>query len=451
MPLYKNQTIPLKITGLSSDGNGIGKFDGMAVFVPFSAPGDELVVRIVKPSPSYAFGIIETIVTPSEYRITPDCDIFGKCGGCAFRHVAYDEELRQKRVIVSDSFLHIGKISVPVAETLPSPNVDRYRNKVQIPVDSSGDEVYTGFYAGRSHRVIPCKDCMLQPEIFTDISQLICMLLSKFKISTYNESKHTGIVRHVFLRHSVTLDKVMVCFVINKKRLPFQEDIIAQLTESFPQISTIAVNINREKTNVVLGEKCITLWGDDELTDEMSGVPVKLNPLSFYQVNTKGAEQLYAVAAAFANLSKDDVLLDLYCGAGTIGLSMAHFCKKLIGVEIIPQAIENAIENAKQMNLDNTEFICADASETAERLLYENVKPNVIILDPPRKGCEEGGLLAVCNMAPERIIMVSCSPATAARDCAYLQQNDYIVSAVQPVDMFPRTKHVEVIVEIRRK
>lgn len=450
MPLYKNQTIPLKITALSSDGNGIGKYDGMAVFVPFAAPEDELIVRIVKPSPSYAFGIIENIITPSIHRTLPNCSIFGKCGGCSFRHISYEEELRQKRSFVTDSFNRIGKISAPVSSTLPSPDIDRYRNKVQIPVSTNNGTAVTGFYAGRSHRSIPCKDCYIQPQIFTEISQYICELLNIYKISIYNEASHSGIVRHIFLRHSVIFNKVMVCLVINKKRLPFQDEITKQLTDKFTQISTIVLNINREKTNVVLGEKCCTIFGSGELEDIMSGVPVKLNPLSFYQVNTKGAEQLYAVAAAFAGLTKEDILLDLYCGAGTIGLSMAHYCKQLIGVEIVPQAIENAKDNAEKMGILNSEFICADASQAAEKLFADGVQPNVIILDPPRKGCEENGLLAVCKMQPKTIVMVSCNPATAARDCFFLQQSGYTVSAIQPVDMFPRTKHVECVILLQK-
>lgn len=451
MPLFKNQTLSLKIIGLSSDGNGVGKYDGMAVFVPFSAPEDELIVKIVKPSSSYAFAIIEQIIKPSPYRIEADCPIFGKCGGCAFRHISYEEELRQKRSFVADSFSRIGKINAPVSETLPSPSIERYRNKVQIPVSNINGCAVTGFYAGRSHRVIPCVDCGLQPQIFTEISQFLCSLINEYKISTYNETTHSGIIRHLFLRHSVSFNKVMVCIVINKKRLPYQEEIVQRLLDNFPQISTIILNINREKTNVILGEKCVTLTGSGELEDILSNVPVKLNPLSFYQVNTKGAEQLYAVASAFAGLTENDVLLDLYCGAGTIGLSMAAYCKKLIGVEIVPQSIENAKENAAKMNINNAEFICADASQAAEKLLSENLLPDIVIIDPPRKGCEESGLTAVCKMQPKTIVMVSCNPATAARDCNFLQQNGYNVTAIQPVDMFPRTKHVECVILLQKE
>lgn len=450
MPLFKNQVIPLKILSMSSDGNGIGKYDGQAVFVPFSAPRDELFVKIVKVQNSYAFGIIDSFFKESDARIKPDCDIFGKCGGCAFRHLTYEQELIEKQNMVEDSITRLGGISASVSKILPSPNVERYRNKVQLPLYQDETGVHTGFYAGRSHRVIPCTDCFLQPAIFTEIASFLCDFFTKNNIPVYNEANHTGLLRHIYLRHAVTIGKVMVCLVLNGKKIPNCAQLIEELTAKFNCISGLIINVNKQRTNVVLGEKCLTMFGEDVLHDTLSDVPVALNPLSFYQINTQGAEQLYAVAFTFANLKPTDVLLDLYCGAGTIGLSMAKACKQVIGVEVVPEAIESAKQNAAKMGANNTRFICADASVAAKSLLKEGLKPNVVVVDPPRKGCDEATLNAIGEMQVNSIVMVSCNPATAARDCKHLVNLGYAVQAVQPVDMFPRTKHVECCVLLCR-
>ena len=452
MTLTKNQMIPLSITALSNDGNGIGRYEGFAVFVPFTAVGDTLTVRIAKVCKSYAFGIVAEILSPSPDRIAADCSIFGKCGGCCFRHLAYDAELRAKEGFVSDAMLRLGGIDLPVKPILPSPDEQRYRNKVQYPVyqDESGT-VKAGFFAGRSHRVIPCADCKLQPEVLNQISTTVCALLTQFKISAYDETLHKGIVRHIYLRHAITTGEIMLCLVINSKTLPFAKDFCDALIEKQPQISTVVLNINREKTNVITGTVCKTIYGSGNIHDEMAGVPVTLNPLSFYQVNTKGANRLYAAAAALADLKPEETLLDLYCGAGTIGLSMAHQCKKLIGVEIIPEAIESAKQNAKNMGIEHAEFLCSDAGKAAEKLAAQGLAPDVVVLDPPRKGCDEITLNAVLKMHPQRIIMVSCNPSTAARDTKYLSDNGYKPQVIQPVDMFPRTKHVETCVLLSHK
>ncbi|MEG0179380.1 MAG: 23S rRNA (uracil(1939)-C(5))-methyltransferase RlmD, partial [Oscillospiraceae bacterium] len=322
------------------------------------------------------FGIIDSFHAQSKNRIEPECELFGKCGGCLLRHISYESELSEKQSFVADAMLRLGGIDLPVANIIPSPEVERYRNKVQLPVytDDCG-VVHSGFFAGRSHRVIECNDCRLQPQIFTQIAAKVCELLTLYKISTYHEIKRVGLVRHIYMRHSVLHNTVMLCLVINGKKLPYQEEIVKALTNAFSEISTISLNINRECTNVILGNKNIVLYGDGTLQDELCCVPVALNPLSFFQVNTHGAERLYAVASLFADVKSDDKLLDLYCGAGTIGLSMAHECKELIGVEIVPEAIESAIKSAEQMGLTNTRFICGDAGKAAVSLQKEGIKP----------------------------------------------------------------------------
>lgn len=451
MNLKKNQIISLHIDSLSSDGNGVGRFEGQAVFVPFSAPGDEAEVRIVKVCKTYAFGIIYQLHTPAPGRTAPGCPIFGRCGGCDFQHITYENELAAKTQFVADAMRRLGGITHPVEPCLPSPSPERYRNKVQYPLyeDETG-AIRAGFYAGRSHRVIPCDDCLLQPSLLNEITRFACSLLTQFGVRAYDERTGTGFARHLYLRHAVTTGKVLVCLVANGRTFPQCEEFCRALTSAFAEIDSVVLNINEKNTNVVLGPECITLWGSGVLRDEMAGVPVALNPLSFYQVNTQGANLLYAKAAEFAQLTGSETLLDLYCGAGTIGLSMAHQCERLIGVEIVPEAIEDARRNAHRMGVQHAEFHCADAQKAAGMLAQEGLRPDVVIVDPPRKGCDNATLRAVLAMKPQRIVMISCNAATAARDAAFLTENHYEINIIQPVDLFPKTKHVECIVLLSR-
>ena len=450
MPLKKNQIIPLTIEGISSDGSGVGRWEGEAIFIPGTAPGDLLDARIVKDCGRYAFGIIEKLVTPSADRIPLDCPAAGPCGGCALRHLDYAAELRAKEEIVADAFRRIGGLDLPVQPILPSPEVDRYRNKVQFPVgrDKNGAPCI-GFYAGRSHRIIPCPDCKLQPTILNEIANALCGLFGQYGLPPYDEETGQGLLRHIFLRQGKHSGQIMVCLVCTRGRLPHSEEITRALLEQFPEITTILLNVNPQKTNVILGQETKTLYGPGYIQDTLCGVPVQLGPLSFYQVNTLGAEQLYQVAAEYAAPSPEDLLLDLYCGMGTIGLSMVHQCKELIGVEIIPEAIESAKSNAARMGAEiaaKSRFFCADAGQAATQLAAEGLTPDIIVLDPPRKGCDEATLSAAVRMAPRRLVYVSCNPAPAARDAAWLAKEGYRVERIQPVDMFPRTKHVETVV-----
>lgn len=444
MPLIKNQIIPLTVDSLSSDGSGVGRFEGMAVFVPFTAVGDVLEVRIVKVCKSYAFGIIVRIVTPGADRIPPDCAGFGKCGGCCFWHLSYAAELRAKQGFVADAMRRIGGLVLPVQTILPSPQPERYRNKVQYPLFRAVDgSVRTGFYASRSHRPVPCADCRLQPRLLNQIAGTLCGLLTKYSISVYDERTHRGLARHLYLRHAVTTGRVLVCLVCNGSRLPHAEEICAALCAAHPEVESIVLNVNTRQTNAVTGAQCIPLFGPGVLRDALRGVPVALDPLSFYQVNTEGASRLYGIAAALAALRPSDTLLDLYCGAGAIGLSMANQCKRLIGVEIVPEAVKSARRSAAEMGLSHAEFLCADAGDAAAKLAADGLLPDIVILDPPRKGCDAETLDAVLRMAPRRVVMISCNPATAARDLKYLTAQSYTAEVIQPVDLFPRTKHVE--------
>ena len=450
MPLQKNQILTLRIERLSSDGSGVThSADGEAVFVPGTAPGDEARVRIVKDCGRYAFGILDELLTPSPDRIPVDCPVAGPCGGCSLRHLDYAAELRAKQESVLDAFRRIGGLEVPVLDILPSPEVDRYRNKVQFPVGVDKNGVpCIGFYAGRTHRIVPCPDCKLQPSVLNEIGNALCAFFAQQGIRPYDEQSGKGLVRHIFLRRGAHSGQIMVCLVCTRAKLPHAEQLCTALRGQFPAISTILLNVNAKNTNVILGSENHILYGPGYIEDTLCGVPVRLGPLSFYQVNTLAAERLYGVAAQYAQLTPDDTLLDLYCGMGTIGLSMAEQCRELIGVEIVPEAIESAKANAARMGeavAAKSRFFCADAGQAATQLAAEGLHPDIVMLDPPRKGCDEATLSAVVRMAPRRVVYVSCNPATAARDAAWLEKNGYHTEKVQPVDLFPRTKHCECV------
>ena len=450
MPLQKNQVLTLQVERLSSDGSGVAHSpEGETVFIPGAAPGDEARVRIVKDCKRYAFGILDEVLTPSPDRIPVDCAVAGPCGGCSLRHLDYAAELRAKQENVADAFARIGGLDVPVLPIVGSPEIDRYRNKVQFPVgtDKAGRPCI-GFYAGRTHRIVPCPDCRLQPGVLNEIGNTLCAFFAEKGIHPYNEETGKGLVRHIFLRRGAHSGQIMVCLVCTRAKIPSADELCIRLKEAFPDIVTILLNVNAKNTNVILGSETHTLYGQGYIEDTLCGVPVQLGPLSFYQVNTLAAEQLYGIAAEYAQLTPDDLLLDLYCGMGTIGLSMADHCRELVGVEIVPEAIESAKANAARMGTAvsaKSRFFCADAGQAAAQLAADGLHPDVVMLDTPRKGCDDATISAVVRMAPRRVVYVSCNPATAARDAAWLEQNGYHAEKVQPVDLFPRTKHVETV------
>lgn len=447
--MKKNDIIPLEITGLTSEGSGVGHFDGIAVFVPFTAVGDAVNVRILKDCGRYAYAKLEEIIKPSPDRIENDCPVFGKCGGCAYRHISYSAELRAKEITVRDAFERIGKLSPEFLSIERGDKTERYRNKLQMPVGNDG-ELTAGFFAPRSHRIIPVKDCKLQPEIFSEITDFIIEEAKMLKISAYNEEKHNGVLRHIFLRKSANdPNGGLCCVLVARRNVPEFKTLAGKLCGKFPQITGVVLNINPDKTNVILGEKEILLRGKSEISDKMCGVSLKISPKSFYQVNTNAAEKLYKKAAEFAG--KAELILDLYCGIGSVGLSMAENTKKLIGAEIVGDAVLNARENALAHGIENAEFIVGDAEIAARTLADRGVCPDVILLDPPRKGCSEETLRICAEMRPRKIVMISCNPSTAARDCKFLKELGYETKTVQPFDLFPRTTHVETVVLMSRK
>lgn len=446
--LKKNQIEEAEITAMSSDGNGIAKIDGMVVFVPYTAVGDKLKIRIVKVQKNYSFGIIEEILQPSPDRVDDHCPVYKKCGGCAFRHISYEAELRHKAEFVQSNLRRLGGLDPVMLPITPSPLVQGYRNKAQYPIREYDGKIEAGFFAKRSHRVISCASCDLQPAFFEQILEYTKQFLEEYHISAYDEQTGKGKVRHLYIRYGEVSSEVMVCLVVNSERLPHAAEYVEGLLKVCPQVVSVVLNINREQNNVILGQKCITLYGKDTIEDTLCDVRFELSPLSFYQVNRQAAEKLYRLAAEMAQFEGNELLIDLYCGAGTIGLSMASKVRELIGVEIVPDAVENAKENAKRCGVENARFICADAKEAAAQLAAENLHPDVIVVDPPRKGCDLEVLQAIAAMAPKRLVMISCNSASLARDCKELEALGYHLEKSAPVDLFPRTTHVETVCQL---
>ncbi len=450
--LKKNDIITTEIIDYSSDGNGVARYENMVIFVPFTAVGDLCEIKILKVLSGYSFGKLEKLITPSAHRITPACSISRQCGGCDFQHISYEAEKEAKHSFVKSAFERIAKLDCTVLPTKSCNEFTRYRNKAQFPVsrDENGKAV-TGFYARRSHRVIPCEDCLLQPVIFNEIAAYTVELMNRYDIKAYSEETRKGVIRHIYLRKAWVTGQIMLCLVATKADFFGKEKLCKALKEKFNEITTIVINVNNKNTNVILGDNNYPVIGDGKITDELCGVEIEISPHSFYQVNHDGAQELYTIAKDSLNLTKDDILLDMYCGTGSIGLSMADKVKQLVGVEIVPQAVENAKINAKKMGYDNARFICADAKEAAKMLLDENFLPTAVVVDPPRKGCDEDTLAAIVSMNVPKISMISCNHATAARDCKYLAEHGYKVEFVQPYDMFPRTKHIECVISLIKK
>lgn len=448
----KNQVFRAEVTDISSDGNGVCRIDGMAVFVPMTAVGDVIDVRIVKIQKSFAFGIIESMITPSPERITDSCGVYKTCGGCQLRHISYEAECRVKHGIVENAFRRIGGIDCEFEDFIGAADCSRYRNKAQFPIANVNGKAVCGFFAPRSHRLVPVTDCDLQPDIFADILKESLSFINKKGISAYSEESNTGIMRHIYMRRGAHSGEIMVCFVVRKDISRQLSPLCRILAGRFPDIKSIVMNVNPDKTNVILGQKCVTLLGSDVITDVMCRNIVEISPLSFYQVNTVQAERLYAKALEYADPHETDIIADLYCGAGTIGLSMAEKCGQVIGVEIIPQAIENAKRNAALNDIHNAEFYCGDAGKVFAKLREGGCRPDIIVVDPPRKGCSAETLAVIADSAPEKIVMISCNPSTAARDVKWLSENNYTAVKVCGADLFPRTKHVEcVVLMIRNK
>jgi 23S rRNA (uracil1939-C5)-methyltransferase len=436
--LTKNDVITLSIIRITSEGFGIGKYEGMAVFVPFTAVGDTVSVKIVKVAKNYAYGRLEHITTPSPARITPDCKVFGKCGGCNFRHMTYAAELSAKLRMVTDAFTKIGGFALTpdFVNMYGAHETAHYRNKAQIPVaEGVLGELVSGFYAPRSHRVVPHDTCMLQPKVFDNIEKRALELLS-----AANEKR----VRHIFIRQGHHSGQIMLVFVASDDIKQDLMGVAERCYTEFPMIRSVMMNIQPEDNNVILGEQNVLLFGTETITDDICGNRAVLSPRSFYQVNTAQAENLYKIAVSAAGLTGEEVVLDLYCGAGTIGMAFAKYARRVIGIEIEPEAVKNGENNIIANRIENMEIIEGDCLYAAEKLAGRDIRPDIIVTDPPRKGCDRQVLDTIIGMNPAKVIMISCDPATAARDCKILcDEGAYKLSALSAVDMFPRTANVE--------
>jgi 23S rRNA (uracil1939-C5)-methyltransferase len=452
IPVEKNMDYIMTIDNMGYEGEGVGKIEGFTVFIAGAIIGEKVKIKIVKVSKNFAFGKLLEIIEPSISRIEPVCSIYKSCGGCNIQHTDYNAQLEFKTNRVIQVTNRIGKLEdVIIHPTLGMENPYNYRNKVQLPVSNKNGVVNVGFFAARSHDIINMETCHIQDKVADVVVKLTRQWMKEFNIESYNEEKHNGILRHIMIRKGFKTGEVMVVLVTNGKELPYKEEFIAIMTKKIQGLVSIVQNINSEKTNVILGMKCETLWGKDTITDYIGEFKFEVSPLSFFQVNSIQTEVLYSKALEYANLSGGEVVLDAYCGTGTISLFLSQKAKKVYGVEIVPEAIENAKINAAENKVDNTEFIVGEAERVIPKLISEGVRADVVVVDPPRKGCDKTLLEAISSMAPKTIVYVSCDPGTLARDLGILDELGYKTIEIQPVDMFPQTAHVECVVRIVKK
>ena len=440
--MNKNDIFEIEITGMTEDGSGVGRAEGLAVFVPYTIIGEKVRVLITKVLKTYAFAKLLEVIEPSENRLKSECPYFYKCGGCQLWHMDYSAELGYKQKKVEDAILRIGKIDTEVSPIVGCDLTERYRNKVQLPVSENG----IGFYRRNSHDVIDMDDCLLQTEQAKKIVDIVRDWIKKYEIKAYDEKENNGILRHIYLREGK--EGVLLTLVVTDKDVPNINKLINSLKTD---VVGIVLNINSKNTNVVLGRENITVFGKGTLADKIGDVEFEISPNSFYQVNALQTYKLYDIARNMADLKGNETLWDMYCGIGTIGQFMASKPGRIVGVEIVPEAIEDAKRNAVRNDIKNAEYYCGAAEDLADGLIKKGLKPDVVILDPPRKGCDEKLLNTVVGANPERIVYVSCKPSTLARDLKYLTDKGYNVKKIVPVDMFPRTSHVECCVLLCRK
>ena len=436
----------LTIAGYASDGAGIARLDGQVVFVKGALAGETCMVRIDKVGRSSVWGTMESVETPSPHRIAPDCPHYGQCGGCQLRHMDYAEELECKRVRVEDALRRIGGVSLPVTEILGAAQPLRYRNKVQFPVGADGG---IGFYRARSHSVIDVADCLLQPQAAARLRDAVKTWMTAYHVPPYDERRGKGLLRHLYLRYN-RAGQSLCCLLVNGGTLPHEAALVQGLRAAQPNLTGVVLGVNTRRDNVILGESYRTLWGEDFLMDTLCGNTFRLSIPSFYQVNPPQTQVLYGKALELCGLTGGETVLDLYCGIGTISLMLARQAARVIGVEVVPSAVEDAAENARRNGVTNATFFCADTGEAAARLLSEGVHPDVICVDPPRKGLHEEVPALLAALAPHRIVYISCDPATLARDLARLIPHGYQPVQAVAVDMFPRTSHVETVVLLSR-
>ncbi len=448
MEFRKNDLVTLEIEDCGIDGEGIGKADGFTVFVKDAVIGDTVTAKIIKAKKNYGYGRLMEVLKPSPYRVEPKCEFARQCGGCQLQALSYDQQLVFKTNKVKGHLERIGGFTdIPMEPIIGMDELFHYRNKAQFPVGRNKEgKIVTGFYAGRTHNIIENRDCALGVAENKEVLDRVIAHMEKYGIEPYNEATGKGLVRHVLIRYGYFTKEVMVCLILNGNKLPKEEQLVKSLCE-IPGMTSITINVNKKRSNVILGEEICLLWGQEYITDRIGDISYQISPLSFYQVNPMQTQKLYAKALEYADLHGQETVWDLYCGIGTISLFLAQKAKFVRGVEIVPAAIENAKENAKLNGLENTEFFVGKAEEVLPREYKKNgVYADVIVVDPPRKGCDETLLETMVEMNPGRIVYVSCDSATLARDLKYLCERGYELRKVCPVDQFGMTVHVETVV-----
>ena len=443
--LVKNQIYEASIVDYTAEGQGVARVEGCAVFIPNAIVGERVKVRIEKVGRTWAAGKIAELLETSPHRVNRECPVAKLCGGCDFWHMDYAEEIRLKADRVLSCLNRIGGESLEAVPILAAPTCQGYRNKAQYPVAVQKGRAYAGFFRAGTHQVVENRRCRILPEQTDAVKDAVIDYVNQYRVAVYDEQTHTGLLRHIYVRRGAVSGQILVCLAVNGRKLPRVPELIERL-KKIPGFTTLVLSVNTKQGNAVLGEEFITLYGPGYIEDTLCGLNFRLSPRSFYQVNHHQAQRLYEAAIRQAQITKDDTVFDLYCGVGTITLAMAKAAGKVIGVEVIPQAVQDARDNARRNGIENAEFFCGDAGQAALELEKQGIRADVAIVDPPRKGLNADTIEALSRMAPRRIVYVSCDPATLARDVALLKERGYRVRSAQAADLFPRCAHVESIV-----
>lgn len=446
MPVEKNKEYVVEIIDNGFEGEGIAKINDFTIFVPNAIKGEKVKILIVKVLKSYGYGKIIDLLEKSIDRVKSDCDTYKRCGGCSLRHIKYEKTLEMKQNAVQSLVNKFLKNKIEVQKTLGMENPYYYRNKAQYPVGKNSEgKAQIGVFANRTHEIIPIQECYIQNKKSQEVAKFVIEFINANNISVYNEKTRKGLVRHIVTKVGVKTNEIMCVLVINGKEIPKEKELVTEVTKKFPEVKTIVKNINTQNTNVVMGKENIVIYGSGYIKDQLGKYIFKISPHSFYQVNPIQAENLYNIGVQAANISKNDIVFDLYCGIGTISLFMAQYAKKVYGIEIVEQAIQDAKENAKINNIENAEFIAGDVENVLDDLIkIKKVIPDVIMIDPPRKGMDNKSVENILNIKPKKLVYISCNPATLVRDLAKFEE-EYEVKTIKPVDMFPFTSHVECV------
>ena len=451
-PVEKNKEYIVEIIDNGFEGEGIAKINDFTIFIPNTIKGEMVRILIVKVLSSHAFGKVLQILLPSRYRVESDCKTYQRCGGCNLRHIQYDQTLKMKQNALQSLVNKTLKTKVQVKPVKEMQNPYYYRNKAQYPIgkDKQGKPII-GVFANRTHEIIPICDCFIQNQTTEKIAKFILDYIEKNNISIYDEKTQNGLIRHIVMKIGIKTNEIMCILVINGKQIPKEKELVKELIRHFPEVKTIIKNVNTKNTNVILSKENITLYGEGFIQDKLGEYTFKISPLSFYQVNPVQAEKLYQIGVEQADITKEDIVFDLYCGIGTISLFMSRYAKKVYGIEIVKEAVEMAKENAKYNQVDNVEFITGDVQEVLNRLIHQKkIIPDILMVDPPRKGLDNKTVENILHIKPKKMVYISCNPATLVRDLSKLEEN-YEVKSIQPLDMFPFTSHVECVAVLQLK